>query len=453
MSLSPCKTGPGYASPLEAMQKAPHEKIIYVSMLPCDDNQPNYIATIDVDPASPNYQKVLDRMYFPNLQDEIHHYGWNACSSCHSDCTKQRRFLIFGCLKSSRIYIVDTINERKPCLYKTIEGEDVKKFDLSSPHTIHCLASGEIMLCCLGNANGELPGGFLLLSEEFEIVGRWNTDDLPSPARIYYDFWYQPRHNVMVSSEWAAPNVFDKGFNPNDVPLGKYGRQLHFWDWSQRKHIKTVDLGADGYIPLETRFCHDPSVPYGYVCCALGSTIYRFFQDDANEWQAEKIIQVDAVNGDDGQPIPACISDIVLSMNDKFLYFANWFHGDVRQYDVTDPLNPKLTGQVWIGGLLKHEHHFEDGRPLTGGPQMLQLSLDGKRLYFTNSLYSAWDNQFYPEIKENGSYLVKIDCDSENGGMTLDQDFFMNFKEEPSGPTRAHEIRYPGGDCTSDIWA
>ncbi|CAF0782674.1 unnamed protein product [Adineta steineri] len=451
MSSSPCK-GPGYASPLDAMANAPNEKIIYVSMLPCQDDQPNYLATIDVDPDSPNYQKVLHRMYFPNVNDEIHHYGWNACSSCHGDCTKKRRYLIFGCLKSSRIYIVDTINETEPTLHKTIEGEEVKKFDLSSPHTIHCLANGEIMLSCLGNAEGELPGGFLLLSEEFDVIGRWNTDDGPTPDQIFYDFWYQPRHNVMVSSEWAAPNVFDKGFDPNDVPLNKYGRQLHFWNWSERKYIKTVDLGPDGYIPLETRFCHDPSVPFGYVCCALGSTIYRFFQDEANEWQAEKIIQVDPVLGEDGNPIPACISDIVLSMNDKFLYFGNWFHGDVRQYDVSDPSNPKLTGQIWLGGLLKHKNCFEDGRTLTGGPQMFQLSLDGKRLYFTNSLYSSWDNQFYPDIKEGGSFLIKIDCDSENGGMKLDQDFFMNFKDEPNGPSRAHEMRYPGGDCTSDIF-
>ena len=32
-----------------------------------------------------------------------------------------------------------------------------------------------------------------------------------------YDFWYQPRHNVMVSSEWAAPNTFRPGFKLEDV--------------------------------------------------------------------------------------------------------------------------------------------------------------------------------------------------------------------------------------------
>jgi selenium-binding protein 1 len=92
------------------------------------------------------------------------------------------------------------------------------------------------------------------------------------------------------------------------------------------------------------------------------------------------------------------------------------------------------------------------GRKLNGGPNMLQLSLDGKRLYVTSSLLSSWDNQFYPEIAKQGSYLLKIDCDTENGGLRLDPDFFVDFGQEPAGPARAHEMHYPGGDCTSDIW-
>ena len=41
---------------------------------------------------------------------------------------------------------------------------------------------------------------------------------------------------------------------------------------------------------------------------------------------------------------------------------------------------------------------FINGRRVEGGPQMMQLSLDGKRLYVTTSLFSVWDNQFYPEL-------------------------------------------------------
>jgi selenium-binding protein 1 len=84
---------------------------------------------------------------------------------------------------------------------------------------------------------------------------------------------------------------------------------------------------------------------------------------------------------------------------------------------------------------------------------MLQLSLDGRRLYVTNSLYSAWDNQFYPDMAKAGSHMLQIDCDTERGGLALNEQFLVDFGREPDGPARAHEMRYPGGDCTSDIFA
>ncbi len=93
------------------------------------------------------------------------------------------------------------------------------------------------------------------------------------------------------------------------------------------------------------------------------------------------------------------------------------------------------------------------GKKMGGGPQMLQLSLDGKRLYVTNSLYSPWDDQFYPDMKEAGSWLLQVDCDNVNGGMKLNEKFLVDFGAEPGGPARAHEIRFPTGDSTSDIWS
>jgi len=51
-----------------------------------------------------------------------------------------------------------------------------------------------------------------------------------------------------------------------------------------------------------------------------------------------------------------------------------------------------------------------------------------------------------------GSFLLMVDVDTVKGGLTLNKDFFVDFGTEPDGPSLAHEIRYPGGDCTSDIW-
>ncbi len=93
------------------------------------------------------------------------------------------------------------------------------------------------------------------------------------------------------------------------------------------------------------------------------------------------------------------------------------------------------------------------GKRLGGGPQMLQLSMDGRRLYVTNSLYSPWDNQFYPEMAKQGSYLLQLDCETDRGVLKLNEKFFVDFGQEPGGPARAHEIRFSGGDCTSDIWS
>lgn len=59
----------------------------------------------------------------------------------------------------------------------------------------------------------------LLDGETFEVKGTWEQPGGAAP--LGYDFWYQPRHNVMISTEWAAPNVLRDGFNPADVEAGE----------------------------------------------------------------------------------------------------------------------------------------------------------------------------------------------------------------------------------------
>jgi len=83
---------------------------------------------------------------------------------------------------------------------------------------------------------------------------------------------------------------------------------------------------------------------------------------------------------------------------------------------------------------------------------MIQMSLDGKRLYVTTSLLSTWETQFYTAIRHKGGVVLMVDCDTDKGGMEINKDFIVNFGNEPNGPSRCHETRYPGGDCTSDIW-
>src|SRR6266545_4513094 len=105
--------GPGYASPAEALQ-APREQLLYVNALydATGIDAPDYLATVDVDPAAPTYAQVIQRTPMPDVGDELHHFGWNACSSCHGAAHKARRYLIVPGFGSSRIHIIDVAAAR-----------------------------------------------------------------------------------------------------------------------------------------------------------------------------------------------------------------------------------------------------------------------------------------------------------------------------------------------------
>jgi selenium-binding protein 1 len=447
-----CCSGPGYKSPQDAIN-AKCEKIVYTICIYTGTgiDKPDYLATIDVDEVSSTYGEVIHRLELGKPGDELHHMGWNACSSCNNDETMERKYLIIPGLRTTNFYIVDTAsNPLAPSLFKKIDGNIVKsKTNLSGPHTVHCLGN-EIIVSMLGDANGNAPGGYLHLNKNFEILGRWENDT--TGMKFSYDFWYQPRHNMMVSTEWAAPNTFIPGFNLDDVAKGNYGKHIHFWDFKNKSIVKSIDLGEEGMIPLEARFLHNPDSTHGFVGAALSSNIFHWYKDQSGELHVEKVIDVASIDNNIlPVPMPGLITDILISMDDRYLYFSNWFHGDLRQYDISDPSKPKLTGQVWIGGMLG-KADLVNGKSVNGAPQMIQLSLDGKRLYVTTSLFSTWDNQFYPEMKNKGGVMLIVDCNVENGGMKIRENFIIDFSKEPNGPARAHETRYPGGDCSSDIW-
>ena len=435
------KPGSFHSSPQAAMG-APREEFLYVGCLRegTGVEKPDFLAVVDAEDG-----RIVHEMPMPNVGDELHHFGWNRCSSaCHGP---DRSHLIVPGFRSSRIHVVDVADDpRRPRIEKVIEPEEVvAKTGYTRPHTVHCMPGDRVVISMLGDADGNGAGGFAVLdSRTFEVEGRWeNGGGVPS---LNYDFWYQPRKNVLVSTEFGEPKAYEQGFDPADVEAGRYGRRIHFWDLERRELEQTIDLGENGLVPLEVRWLHDPDAEQGFVGAALSSVIWRFHRADGS-WAAEPVIDVESVPLE-GWPFPApgLITDLVLSMDDRFLYFANWLHGDLRQYDVSDPGKPRLTGRLWLGGVLGKPS--DGGRDLTGGPNMLQLSFDGRRLYVTNSLYSTWDNQFYPRLR---SWLLRIDCDP-NGGMEIDRGFFVDFHERTDGPARAHEVRLQNGDCTTEIF-
>ena len=248
--------------------------------------------------------------------------------------------------------------------------------------------------------------------------------------------------------------MVESGVNPEILMSGGYGHQLHVWDLRKHQHVQTLDLGAEQQMVLELRPAHDPKEAYGFVgvvtsLADLSASVWMWYREN-DTWAIRKVIEIPAEPADaDLLPpllkgfgaVPPLITDINLSLDDRFLYVSCFGTGELLQYDVSDPFNPKLTGSVHLGGIVRKTAHPQKGQ-VNGGPQMVEVSRDGRRVYLTNSLYVSWDDQFYPDGIQG--WAVKLDVEPE-GGMQLDPNFFVEF-----GDQRPHQIRLQGGDSSSD---
>ena len=275
-----------YPSPRLAM-KAPPEKLAFLTV-------------VDVDPASASFSRIVGTVAMPNTGDELHHFGWNACSSCLCPNAPhphvERRYLVVPGLRSSRIHILDTKPDpRNPQIVKIIEPAEIAdKTGYTRPHTVHCGPSG-IYVVALGNAEGKAPGGiFIMDHESFEPLGRWEVDR--GSQLLSYDGWRHLGYDTVVTSEWGTPDTFENGLLPEVLLGSKYGRRLHFWDFTKRRHLQEIDLGEEHQLIFELRPAHDPTKAYGFVNCVvslkdLSSSIWVWHRD-GECWAVRKIIEI-----------------------------------------------------------------------------------------------------------------------------------------------------------------
>ena len=254
-----------------------------------------------------------------------------------------------------------------------------------------------VVISMLGDMNGNGAAGSPSSAKTFEVKGRWeNGGETPD---FNYDFWYQPRKSVLISSEFGEPKSYEPGFDLEDVKAGHYGSRLHFWNLAERNLEQTLDLGETGLVPLEVRWLHDPDAEEGFVGAALSSTMWRFRSEQR---------ELGRRSGDRrrgrrprGQPpVPGLITDLVLSMDDRFLYFLELA---ARRFAPVRRLRPG--GQEADRAALarrparqaerrrpRAERRATDAPALVRRPTALRQQL----------LYSTWDNQFYPGLSSPG---------------------------------------------------
>jgi selenium-binding protein 1 len=341
----------------------------------------------------------------PTAGNELHHFGWNACSSalCHQGHDGhgplERRYLVVPGIRSSRIYVLDTRPDpRNPRVVRAIEAEELAgKAGYSRPHSVHC-GPGAIFLSALGGADGhDGPGGVALLDHDtFDVIGAWEAD---RGDQFYaYDVWWHLNQDTLITSEWGTPSMFENGLDPEDLLGRRFGHHLNFWSMSERRLTQRIDLGDQHQIVLELRPAHDPARAWGFVGVTisvedLSASVWAWHREDgrADRWAARKVITIPAEPADPEllppalKPfgaVPPLISDIDLSVDDRWLYVSCWGTGELKQYDVSDIFNPRQTGSVRLGGIVRRQPHpAAPDQALGGGPQMVEVSRDGRRVY------------------------------------------------------------------------
>src|SRR3954447_23561755 len=144
--------------------------------------------------------------------------------------------------------------------------------------------------------------------------------------------------------------------------------------------FQELDLGSEHQMALELRPAHDPTRAYGFLGVVvslkdLSASVWLWYRDDG-KWGIKKVIEIPAEPADPAtlppilagfKAVPPFVTDINLSLDDRFLYVSCFGTGEFLQYDVSDPFHPRKTGSVHMGGIVRKAAHPKKPKtPLNG---------------------------------------------------------------------------------------
>ena len=370
----------------------------------------------------------------------------------------ERRYLIVPGIHSSRIHIIDTKPDpRKPTIVKVIEAETL------TARTGYARRTRSIAVPTESNEragcpDGDGPGGMFMMDQDsFDVLGKWEIDR--GPQNLAYDFWWHLGHDTMITSEWGTPNMVQQRRQSGDSADRRLRPQLHVWDLRQappsagaRSRRGTADgaRAASGARSHQSvRLSRRRRVAEGSVGVDLALASRQ------RQWGIKKMIEIPAEPADP-RLLPPLLKGFkaVPPLGHRHQSLARrpvsvrlvLGHRRVPAVRRLRSVQAEADGSVHIGGIVRQRRPSEaiPKTPLNGGPQMVEVSRDGRRVYFTNSLYVPWDEQFYPDGIRG--WMVKIDAKPE-GGIDFDPEFFLDFGEQ-----RPHQVRLEGGDASSDSY-
>ncbi len=369
----------------KGLKAGERETILYVWTRDADQQQSDFLAVVDVNPRSTTYGRVIATVPTNSPANEAHHFGYTANTDR----------IVGGGLFSNRLFIYDVKTDtRRPKLLKTV---DLNPTGYSGPHTMYAVPGG-VMLAMLGKVDGGGPGALVLVDDDGNFKQAWPVVRPDGAPGFMYDVGVKPEINRMITSSWSHPGHIKAGDHP-----AHSGKDVVVWDWRAKKilQVEALDLA-----PLEVRWMHGPSGLGGFTNAAFGNSVWYWEDADGDGRLAfHRVISL----GEGATP-----ADMRVSYDNRYLYVSLWGAGKVQQYDIADPVRPKLVSEVAIPQ-----------------PNMMKLSPDSRRLYVTNSILSSLDGNV-----RFGVWLLHVGPQ----GMSVDAGFTPDFEHFPTGPGGPHDM-------------
>ena len=357
------------------------------------------LVTIDVNPASPKYGKVVHSLSVFR-RGEAHHMGF----------TEDRRYLWAGGLDDSRIYIFDVFSDpAKPRLVRTLD-DLAEKTGLVGPHTFYALPGRMLVQFLSNTADHGGVTGMGLFTNKGDLIRTYAIPTTNGGDGYGYDIGINPQKNVLLTSSFTGWNnyMMDLGKLVQDAEaMKRFGNTMVLWDMKSMTPQKVLSVPGS---PLEVRWSLKEGENWAVVATALTSQIWLINQGADGQWQAKAVADI----GDPSKiPLPV---DISISADGKGLWVNTFMDGKTRYFDLSNPEAPKQTFEKVTGKQVN----------------MVSQSWDGKRVYITSSLLANWDKKG----DMNEQFLRAFNWD----GNDLTPAFEVDFIKQRLG--RAHHMKF-----------
>jgi selenium-binding protein 1 len=356
------------------------------------------MVTVDVDPKSKTYGKVLSQVSVGG-RGEAHHMGF----------TDDRRQIWAGGLAGSDVYVFDIATDpAKPKLVKTIT-DLASKTGYIGPHTYYALPGRMVVQALSNDKDKGGVTGMAIYNNNGDFIASYPMPVGNGGDGYGYDLAVNPRKNVMLTSSFTGYANYMRPLGDlikDEAAMKRFGNTMVAWDLKAMKPTNVMSVpGA----PLEIRWSLNPGENWAVTAAALTAKLWLVQQDAKGQWQAKEVGTI----GDPAKiPLPV---DISITRDGKGLWVNTFMDGMTRYFDLSNPQAPKQT----------YEKHT--GRQVN----MISQSWDGKRIYITSSLLANWDKAG----DDNEQFVRGFSWD----GHELKQVFEVDFTKEKLG--RAHHMK------------